>query len=181
MPITREEKEELVAQMAERFQDGQVIVWAEYRGLSTPRLNELRRALRPHEAELHIVKNTLAKLALQRIGLPAPEDMLSGPTAAGVIRGDIAGAARALGDFATANREFVIKGGQTGQRMLATQELRSLATLPSREVLLGRVLGGMNAPISGLVTVLAGTMRGLLNVLQAQAKKMEEAGAEALA
>jgi len=177
LPITREEKEELIEQLAERLQSGQVVVWAEYRGLSTPRMNELRRALRPHEAEVHIVKNTLAKLALQRAGLPVPEEMLTGPTAAGIIRDEIAPAARAMSDFAAANREFVVKGGQAGQRILSSEEVSSLATLPSREVLLGRVLGGMNAPISGLVNVLAGTMRGLLNVLQAQAKKMEEAGA----
>lgn len=177
MPATREEKEEQIVELAERFQGSQVIVWAEYRGLPTPRLNELRRALRSHQAEFHIVKNTLAELALKRAGLPAPEALLKGPTGASVLTGDIAAAARALTDFSLANRELVIKGGQAGQRVLSAEEVTTLVTLPSREVLLGRVLGGMNAPISGLVTVLAGTMRGLLNVLQAQAKKMEEAGA----
>ncbi len=177
MPVTREQKEEQIDQLAERFRGSQVIVWAEYRGLTTPSLNELRRALRPHQAEFHVVKNTLAGLALQRSGLPAPEAMLSGPTAAGLFNGDIAAAARALSDFAAANREFVIKGGQAGQRVLSAEEVAELVTLPSREVLLGRVLGGMNAPVAGLVNVLAGTLRGLLNVLQAQAKKMEEASA----
>ncbi|HOG47241.1 MAG TPA: 50S ribosomal protein L10 [Anaerolineae bacterium] len=177
MPITREEKEEQIVELAERFRGGQVIVWTEYRGLPTPALNELRRALRPHQAEFHIVKNTLAGLALQRAGLPAPEALLKGPTAAGVFKEDIAGAARALTGFAVTNRELVIKGGQAGQRVLNADEVATLVTLPTREVLLGRVLGGMNAPISGLVNVLAGTMRGLLNVLQAHAKKMEEAEA----
>jgi len=177
LPATREEKEKQIAELAERFRAGQVIVWAEYRGLPTPRLNELRRALRPHGAEFHVVKNTLAELALARAGLPAPAELLKGPTAASVIREDIAGAARALSDFAAANRELVVKGGQAGQRILGADEVNALVNLPSREVLLGRVLGQMNAPISGLVTVLAGTLRGLLNVLQAQAKKMEEAGA----
>lgn len=177
MPATREEKEEQIAQLAERFRASQVVVWTEYRGLPTPRLNELRRALRPHDAEFHVVKNTLAELALARAGLPAPAELLKGPTAVSVIRGDIAGAARALNDFAAANRELVIKGGQAGQRILSVDEVNALVNLPSREVLLGRVLGQMNAPIAGLVTVLAGTLRGLLNVLQAQAKKMEEAAA----
>ncbi|HPL30807.1 MAG TPA: 50S ribosomal protein L10, partial [Anaerolineae bacterium] len=97
--------------------------------------------------------------------------------AASVITGDIAGAARALSEFAVANREFVIKGGQAGPRVLTIEEIGELVNLQPRDVLLGRVLGGMNAPISGLVNVLAGTMRGLLNVLQAHAKKMEEAEA----
>ncbi len=177
MPVTREEKEEQIEQLAERFRSSQVIVWTEYRGLLTPSLNELRRALRPHQAEFHIVKNTLAELALKRAGLPAPEELLKGPTAASVLSGDIAAAARALTGFAATNRELVIKGGQAGQRVLSSEEVTTLVSLPSREVLLGRVLGGMNAPISGFVTVLAGTLRGLLNVLQAQAKKMEEASA----
>lgn len=175
--MTREEKEEQIAQLAKRFGGSQVIVWTEYRGLPTPSLNELRRVLRPHQAEFHIIKNTLAELALQRAGLPAPGELLTGPTAASMLNGDIAAGARALTGFATANREFVIKGGQAGQRVLNGEEVRTLVNLPSREVLLGRVLGGMNAPISGLVNVLAGTMRGLLNVLQAHAKKMEEAEA----
>ncbi len=177
MPVTREEKEEQIEQLAKRFGASQVIVWTEYRGLPTPSLNELRRALRPAQAEFHVVKNTMAELALKRVGLPAPEELLKGPTAAGVLNGDIAAGTRALTSFATANAELVIKGGQAGQRLLSAEEVSNLVNMPSREVLLSRVLGGMNAPISGLVTVLSGTLRGLLNVLQAQAKKMEEAGA----
>jgi len=177
LPISREEKEEQIAKLARQFRDSQVIIWTEYRGLPMPRLNELRKVLRPHRAEFHVVKNTLAELALERAGLPVSKEMLVGPTAASVLSGDIAAAVRALNDFAAANRELVIKGGQAGQRLIPAGEVANLATLPSREVLLAQVLGGLNAPISGLVTVLAGTLRGLLNVLQAQAKKMEEAGA----
>lgn len=177
MPISREEKEVLVQQLTEQFRKSQVIVWAQYRGLATSSLNELRRALRPHQAEFHVIKNTLAELALKRAEMPVSDEMLAGPTAAGVVYGDIAGAARALSEFASANRELVIKGGQAGQRLLAADEVGDLVSLPSREVLLARALGGMNAPVSGLVTVLGGTLRSLLNVLQAQARKLEEASA----
>ncbi len=177
MPVTREEKERQIEELAEQFRRSQVIVWSEFRGLTMPSLNELRRSLRPHHAEFHVVKNTLAELALQRAGLPASDEMLKGPTAVSLIQGDIAAAVRALNDFVTANREFVIKGGQANQRMLTSAEIGPLASLPSREVLLAQVMGGLNAPVSGLVTVLAGTVRGLLNVLQAQAKQMEKAGA----
>lgn len=177
MPVSREEKEQQVARLTEQFSSSEVIVWADYRGLTMPRLTELRRALRPHQAEFHIVKNTLAELALQRAGLPVSEEMLSGPTAMSVLSGDIAAAARALTEFAAANRELVIKGGQARQRLLSAEEVSNLAALPSREVLLGQVLGGLNAPVAGLVNVLAGTVRSLLNVLQAQARKLEAAGA----
>jgi large subunit ribosomal protein L10 len=177
LPATRKEKEEQINRLAEHFQSSEVILWTEYRGLPTAKLNELRRALRPHQAEFHIVKNTLAELALQRSGLPAPEGMLAGPTAVGVLKGDISAAARALSDFAASNRELVVKGGQVGQRVLNAEEVGALARLPSREVLLAQLIGGMNAPVSGLVNVLAGTLRGLLNVLQAHARKMEEASA----
>lgn len=177
MPASREEKEEQVKRLTGQFEKSQVIIWSEYRGLTVPRLNELRRALRPHEAEFHVVKNTLAEVALKRAGLPIPEEMLVGPTGAGVVYGDIAGAARAIRDFSAANREFVVKGGQVKERMLEAAEISDLAMLPSREVLLARVLGGINAPVSGLVTVLSGTLRGLVNVLQAHARNLEEASA----
>lgn len=177
MPISRQEKEEQVQSLTEQFQKSQVIVWTEYRGLTTPRLEQLRRALRPHDAEFRVVKNTLARLALERAGLPISEEMLAGPTAAGMIYGDIAAAARAMADFAATNREFAVKGGQANARLLAADQIAELVHLPSREVLLSRVLGGINAPVSGLVTVLSGTVRGLVNVLQAHARKLEEASA----
>ena len=177
MPFTREQKEEQIEQLTEQFRSSQVIIYSDYRGMTMPSLNTLRKALRPHHAQFHVVKNTLAEIALQRAEMPVPEDMLVGPTAASIITDDIAAAVRALTDFAATNREFTIKGGQAGQRMLTAQEIPALATLPSREVLLAQVMGGMKAPISGLVTVLGGTIRGLVTVLQAHAKKMEEAGA----
>lgn len=177
MPISREEKEEIIAKMTEQFQRSQVIVWADYRGLPMPRLNELRRNLRPHQAEFHIIKNTLAELALQRAGLPVPQEMLRGPTGAGLVFGNIPGAARALVDFVANNRELVIKGGQANQRILPAEEVAKLPDLPSREVLLAQALGGMKAPLAGLVTVLGGTVRSLLYVLQARAKQLEGASA----
>lgn len=178
LPISRAEKEEQVNRLTEKLEKTEVVVWAEYRGLNVTALNQLRRSLRSHDAEMHVIKNTLAELALRRAGLPVPEELLAGPTAIGLVYGgDIAGAAQALNDFGKANREFVIKGGQASQRMLTAAEVQDLSSLPSREVLLARVLGGMNAPVAGLVTVLGGTLRGLLNVLQAQARKLEEAGA----
>ena len=177
MPITREQKEQQIARLSEQFRGSQVIVWTEYRGLATSQLNELRKALRPHQAEFHVIKNTLAGLALQRAGLPVAESWLDGPTAVSLIHGDIALAVRALSEFAAANRELVIKGAQANQRLLQPDEVSALVTLPSREVLLGQVLGGLQAPVAGLVNVLAGTVRGLLNVLQAHARQLEASSA----
>ncbi len=177
MPATREQKEKIVEELAERFRGSEVIVWAEYRGLPTPSLNELRRALRPHKAEFHVVKNTMAELALRRAGLPVPEAMLVGPTAVSTIRDEIAASVRALTEFAAANRELVIKGGQANQRLLSAEEVARLVDLPSRDVLLAQVLGNMRSPVNGLVNVLAGTLRGLVNVLQARARQLEESGA----
>jgi len=177
LPISRDQKETIIAKLTEQFKESQVIIWAEYRGLTMPRLNELRRALRPHRAEFHVVKNTLAELALARAGLPVSKEMLTGPVAAGLLFGDIAGASRAVSEFAAANREFVIRGGQANQRLLAANEVGQLSTLPPREVLVAQALGGMKAPITGLVTVLGGTVRSLMYVLQARAKQLEGAGA----
>ncbi|MDI7276560.1 MAG: 50S ribosomal protein L10 [Anaerolineae bacterium] len=177
LPASRKQKEAQVEQLVERFRSSQVIIWTDYRGLPTASLNELRRLLRPHGAEFHVIKNTMAVLALQRAGLPVPEAMLVGPTAASTIHDEISASVRALTEFASANRELAIKGGQANQRLLAPEEVAALVDLPSREVLLAQMLGGMRSPVSGLVNVLAGTVRGLVNVLQARARQMEEAGA----
>ena len=174
MPFTREQKEQQIQELTEQFRGSQVIIYSDYRGMPMPSLNALRKALRPHQSQFHVVKNTLAEIALRRAGLPVPEEMLAGPTAASFISGDIASAVRALTDFAATNREFTIKGGQAGSRVLSAAEIPALATMPSREVLLAQVMGGMKAPITGLVTVLGGTIRGLANVLQARAKQLEE-------
>ncbi len=175
MAISREKKEELVAQYASLLSSSEVTIWTNYSGLTVSKLSDLRNQLRRYGVEIHITKNTLTRRAVEQCGLPTPVEYLVGPTAIAFLGDTIAGPAKTLVDFAGASKEFKIKGGVTGNAILTTAQVSELARLPSREVLLAQVLSGLQAPISGLVNVLAGTLRSLLYVLKAHAEQLENA------
>ena len=175
MAISRQKKEELVAQYVTLLTNSQVTIWADYSGLRVSTLSGLRDQLRKYGVRMHVAKNTLLRRALEQVGLPMPEEYLEGPTAVIFLEESIAGPARILTDFARANKEFEIKGGLTASAILARSQVDELAHLQSKDVLLAQVLAGLQAPISGLVNVLAGTFRGLLYVLQARAEQLEGA------
>ena len=173
MAVSREKKEKLVEQYVSLLSSSQVTVWADYSGLGVSTLGGLRDQLRKYGVGMHVVKNTLLRRALEQVGLPIPEEYLVGPTALVFLGETIAAPARALTDFARVNKEFEIKGGLTANAILGPAQVDDLASLQSKEVLLAQVAAGLQAPISGLVNVLAGTFRSLLYVLQARARELE--------
>jgi large subunit ribosomal protein L10 len=125
-------------------------------------------------AEVVVVKNTLMGRALQEASLPVDEAFRNEANLVTFVYGDIAAATKVLVDFASASRELVkVKGGIVGGRVATGEQVRSLTSLPTREVLLAQVLGGIQAPISSLVNVLAGTVRGVMNVLSARIEQLE--------
>jgi len=173
LAISRERKEELVAQYTSLLSSSQVTIWADYSGLPVSAISDLRNQLRRYGVEMHVTKNTLLKRAMEQCSLPAPEEYLVGATAVVFLGETIAAPTKTLTDFARVNKPFVIKGGVSCNAILTAAQVSELARLPSREVLLAQVLGGLQAPISGLVNVLAGTLRGLLNVLKARAEQLD--------
>lgn len=168
MPTARKVDE--VKDLAEEMSRSQLAVLADYRGLTVAEMARLRRQLREGETRLTVAKNTLIKRAAQESGIDASiERLLAGPTAiAFVHHSDIGKSAKALNEYARGSKVFSIKGAVLGKRVLDANRVQQLAELPPREVLLGRVVGGMQAPIAGLVTVLGGTVRSLMYVLQAR-------------
>lgn len=174
MAITREKKGELVTEYVDKLRRTQAVMVTEYRGLKVKQLQELRRELRNNDSELIVAKNTLIARAMREVGLPAPETLLSGPTAVALLYGDLAGPAKALNKYARDSKVLVVKGGVLGHSVFAEEGVQQLADMPSREQLYAQVLGTMQAPMSGLVNVLAGTIRGLLNVLNARAQQLGE-------
>ena len=149
-----------------------VAIATDYRGLTMADLTALRRRLRDSGVEFHVVKNTLARLAAQQAGRTAYHELLGGPTALALSYGDEAGAAKALTDYLRTSRlNLPIRGAVLASRVLSTEEVSVLASLPPREVIVGRVLGGMQAPIVNLVFVLNGLLGGLVRVLDARAKQ----------
>lgn len=170
MPTAK--KAETIAQFSEMLTRSTLTVVADYRGLKVAELQELRKTLRPLNAEAHVAKNTLTARAATQAGLPQLEEHLTGPTMLVTSYGDPVAVAKVLGDFARTTRILRVRGGLSGQRTVTPEQVASIATLPSRDVLLGRVLGQVQAPLYGLVSVLGGVIRQFAYVLQARADQL---------
>lgn len=176
MPVTRERKEDLIAALADDLGKAQAVILTDYRGLPTAELASLRNQLRGMKSGMRITKNTLLILALQRAGMPVPEDLLVGPTAVAFCYGDIAGPAKAINDFLR-DKEVKVKGAIMSGSVLRGAEASALATLPTRDQLFGRLLGTINAPGTQVAGVVASGIRQVLYLLKARAEQLEKQGA----
>jgi large subunit ribosomal protein L10 len=173
LPISREQKETLIAALAEDLSKTQAIILTDYRGLPTAELAGLRNQLRGMKSGLHIAKNTLLALALERAEMPVPQDLLEGPTAVAFCYGDIAGPAKALNDFLK-GKDIGIKGAIMSGSVLRGAEAAALASLPSREQLFGRLLGTINAPGTQAAGVVAAGIRQILYALKSRIEQLEK-------
>lgn len=178
MAITKERKEALVQQYREQVQQSGGIILADYRGLRVTQMEQLRRSLREVEGSVSVVKNRLLKLALADMNLAVPDEMLEGPTVVAFCQEEVPPVAKAMTDFAKDN-PLAIKGGLLEAAVLSGDQVKTLAKLPSREVLLAYVLGTVNAPATQVAGVVASGIRQVLNVLQAYVDKLEEGGTPA--
>ncbi len=171
--MARPEKTAAVAEIVDSFNDAAGAVLTEYRGLTVKQLQDLRRSL-GENANYAVVKNTLAKIAATEVGIEGFDDLLTGPTAIAFINGDVVEAAKGLRDFAKANPALVIKGGVLDGKSLDATEIAKLADLESREVLLGKLAGGMLASLSQAVYLLNAPLAQaarLAGALQAKAEQ----------
>jgi large subunit ribosomal protein L10 len=178
LALLREQKEKLYAEYSDRVSRASVMIWASYQKLTVADSTALRRQLRAVGAEVEVTKNSLLRLVLAEKGLPTSDMLLKGTSLVVFVYDDIAPAAKALVDFSITKADFVqIKGGLVGGRVATADQVKALISLPSREVLLGQVVGGIQAPISGFVNVLAGVIRGVMNVLNARSDQLKGEGA----
>lgn len=143
----RPEKVAAVAEIAGKLRASDAVFVTEYRGMSVHQLAALRTALRPSGAEHKVYKNTLVRFAVRDAGVEGLDDLLVGPTALTFVEGDVAGAAKALRDIAKTNPALVLKGGSLSGSVLSADDLKALADLPSREELLAKLAGGLQAPL----------------------------------
>jgi len=150
----RPDKGEAVAELAQSFTSASAAVLTEYRGLTVKQLKELRRALGA-DTSYAVVKNTLTKIAAERAGVEGLDELLAGPTAVAFVGGDPVTAAKALRDFAKANPQLVVKGGVMEGKALTADEIKKLADLESREVLLAKLAGAMKASLTQAVYLFA--------------------------
>lgn len=174
LPLTREQKEERLHEYMGALERAAGVILTDYRGLRVKDLEGLRRQLREANASYEVIKNTLFRLALERAGKPAPQDLLHGPLAVAFAEDPVA-ASKVLTKFARDSRILQIRGALLGDRFVDAAGVETLSQLPSREELLAQVVGALQAPISGLVNVLAGPLRGLMNVLNARAEQLKGA------
>ena len=143
----RADKVAVVEQIIAKLSEAQAVFVTEYRGLSVAQLAGIRTALRSSDAEHVVYKNTLAKLAINRVGRENLDEFLVGPTALTFVKGDVAGAAKALRDAAKTLPALVIKGGVLGDVSLSADDVKALADLPSRDELLAQFAGALQAPL----------------------------------
>src|SRR5262245_44891866 len=153
--MPRPEKVAVVEEIRTKLAEADAAVLTEYRGLTVPELAQLRAALRGAGTEYKVFKNTLARRAVADSDLDSVASMFEGPVAIAFVRGDAAGAAKALREFSRANPALVVKGGLLGDRLVTTRDIESLAELPGRDVLLAQMAGAFQAPL----TKLAGLMQ----------------------
>ena len=165
MPLSKTQKEEIVAGYVELFTNSQALIFTDYRGLTVAAVSELRGQIRESGNSFVVVKNSLAKRALAEAGMEVPEEVFFGPVAIGVCQADIAAVAKALNKTAKDTKVLTMRGALLGDTFVDAAQAVALADLPSREELLAKMVGSIQSPISGLVNVLAGPMRGLVNVL----------------
>lgn len=163
----REDKAQIVADLTEKLKTSKAAIFADYRGLNVAEATELRRSFREAGADVRVVKNTLTRIAADRAGFEGLERFLTGPTMIAFGFQDPVVPAKLLMDFNKNNRPLEIKGGLVEGRLVGVNEIKTLADLPSREVLISQVLRGLQSPLVGLAGVLQGPIRKLAYCLKA--------------
>jgi len=172
--MRKEKKKDVVSQLAEKLSRCNIAITTDYRGLSVAEMTELRRQLRQAGIEYRVVKNTLTLFAAKQAGKEGLDQIIEGPTAIAFGYGDVIKPAKALVAYIGSSKGALrIRGGLLDQRVLTPSEVTALATLPPREVLVAKLLAGMQGTIFGLVQVLNATLAGFQGLLSARIKQLE--------
>lgn len=175
--MQKEQKAQVIEEIAAQLGEAEAIYAVDYRGLSVPQAAQLRANLREHDAHFRVVKNTLTLLAADKAGIVEIKELVAeGPTALTFVRGDAALAAKVLDTFSRQADVLELKGGLMGGRTLAADEIRQLGRLPTREVLVAQFAGVVASPITGLVRGLGSLIGGLAVALEQVRGQKEAAG-----
>ncbi|MGB3827686.1 MAG: 50S ribosomal protein L10 [Ornithinimicrobium sp.] len=169
------EKAAAIAELADKFRTSEAAVLTEYRGLTVAQISTLRSSIREH-ASYVVVKNTLTKRAATEAGVTSLDEHLQGPSAIAFVTGDTVEAAKGLRDFAKANPALVIKAGVLDGKPLTPAEITKLADLESRETLLAKLAGAMNASLSQAAALFAAPLSQTARVVEALRAKVEAEG-----
>lgn len=173
--MLKEKKTQIIDKLADNLGRSTIIIATNYQGLTAKQMAELRNALTKTGAEYHVVKNTLTRLAADKVGVGQLMNIIEGPVALAFGYGNVVNPTKALEQhIKSADLPLQIIGGMLGERILTPEEVKNLANLPPREILISQLIFRLQAPIANLHNVLAFPLQGLLNVLQSRAQKSSE-------
>lgn len=171
--MLKKDKEQVVADLAERLRGSETLILADYRGLSVTELDEVRTKLLEHGARFSVVKNTLTKRAATEAGLETLNELLDGPTAIAFVGdGDMVAVAKTLNDTARRTKILEIKGGILQGAPLGAEQVVELASLPPTDVLQGQVLGAIVGPLTSIVGLFAAPLQDVVGLLDARVDQL---------
>lgn len=166
--LTKQQKIELVKEITEKIKQSKSSVFVDFKGLKVKDTTDLKKQLREAGVEYLVVRKTLLDIALKNAGVEGADiKSMEGQVSLSLSNTDEVSAAKIIDKFSKTNENVKMLGGVLGSQVMSQQEVKALAKIPSKEQLLGQLVGTLNAPISGFVNVLAGNLRGLVQVLNA--------------
>jgi large subunit ribosomal protein L10 len=172
--LNRKEKEQVVSDLGEKVKGVQAAVLTNYRGLNVEQINHLRQRLREEKISYHVVKNTLMKLASKGTDLEKLGTFFEGPTAIAISYGDPVLLAKILSEFIKTQPSLEIKVGLIQGKVASPEEVKALATMPSREVLFSQILGGIQGTANQLGAVIYNVLQQVLGTIQARVEQLSQ-------
>lgn len=176
--MNRREKEQAISDLGERVKGLQAAVLTDYRGLNVEQINHLRQRLREEKISYHVVKNTLIKLAAKGTDLEKLNPYFEGPTALAISYGDPVLLAKILSEFIKTQPSLEIKVGLVQGKVISPEEVKTLATMPSREVIFSQILGGIQGTANQLGAVIFQALQQVLGALQARIDQLSQQTSE---
>ncbi|MHC1760290.1 MAG: 50S ribosomal protein L10 [Negativicutes bacterium] len=173
--VIRPEKVAMIAEIKTTMQNAKGLVLADFRGIKVAQDTKLRRKMREAGVEYSVIKNNMASIAAKEAGIEGLDNYLKGPLAMVSSKNDPVAPAKLISEFIKDNRIMEIKGGLVEGKVIDADAVKALANLPPREVLIARLLGSMQSPITGFVNVLQGNIRNLVYALDAVRQQKESA------
>jgi len=173
MSAKLEPKKQVVEEIKAKVEKAQSVVLVDYRGLNVEEVTELRKKYSEAGVDYKVYKNTMMRFAFKEAGFEDFNENLTGPNAVAFGYDDPVAPAKVTNEVAKDHEKLEIKAGIVDGQIIGLERIKALADLPSREVLIAQVLGGLNGPISGFANVLQGTMRNLVYALNAGKEKQE--------
>ncbi len=170
---TLELKKAEVTELSQKLKEAKSFVLADYRGLTVEQDTQLPKAMREARIEYTVVKNSIARFAIEENGYNALDEYLKGPTAIALSTQDPVAPSKVLSKYAKDYEKLDIKVGVVEGKIVDIEGIKSIANLPSREELVARVVGGLSGPLYGIVNVLNANIRGLVVALNAIAEKKQ--------